>query len=450
MREPNQNNNLKILSVSDLNNSAKRLLEKNYSSIWIQGEVTNFRAYDSGHWYFKIKDDSSEIQCVMFRFRNNSANMQPLDGDQLILNGSISMYVAKGTYQFQVDSIEYAGEGVLLKNFEALKRKLQAEGFFDDEKKLSMPNLPQHIVVVTSPNGAVIQDIRNVLNRRAPLINVSLIPCLVQGEGSEESILKTFSQIKKLQVINNIDAIIFARGGGSLEDLWSFNSEKLANEIYNLKIPTISAIGHETDFTICDFVSDLRAPTPSAAAEIISESYLETQTNLKETFESLVNTLRNKISNSNNNLKILNKSLINPRTKLLQVHQKLDSFENLLSIIAKKILTKLRSDISLTYSELSKYNPAQKILISKQELKSNQGMLEKNIQSSIELKKGKFSGLVGEMNSLSPLNVLSRGYSITKNKKTGKIIRSKKDYSPGDVVTTKVSESTFDSKILKN
>ena len=320
------------------------------------------------------------------------------------------MYVARGSYQFQVDQIEYAGEGVLLKNFEDLKKRLTEEGIFDAEHKKIIPKLIKNIAVITSPNGAVIQDIKNVLSRRAPLMKVYLIPSLVQGEGSEINLIDSFEKILKLHKKEKIDVVVIARGGGSLEDLWSFNSEKLARKIHEFKIPVISAIGHETDFTICDFVSDLRAPTPSAAAEIISESYLETQTNLKETFESLVNTLRNKISNSNNNLKILNKSLINPRTKLLQVHQKLDSFENLLSIIAKKILTKLRSDISLTYSELSKYNPAQKILISKQEIKSNQGMLEKNIQSSIELKKGKFSRLIGEMNSLSPLNVLSRWY----------------------------------------
>ena len=282
MQDSNQKNNLDILSVSDLNNSAKRLLEKNYSSIWIQGEVTNFRSYDSGHWYFKVKDDNSEIQCVMFRFRNNSANMKPSDGDQVVLNGSISMYVAKGSYQFQVDSIEYAGEGVLLKSFEALKKRLQNDGYFDEETKLNLPHLPQHIAVISSANGAVIQDIRNVINRRAPLIDITLIPALVQGDGSEESLLNALTQVKKLNDLKKVNALILARGGGSLEDLWSFNSEKLAMEIFKLQIPTISAIGHETDFTICDFVSDLRAPTPSAAAEIISESYLEKFAELTE------------------------------------------------------------------------------------------------------------------------------------------------------------------------
>ncbi len=450
MQDSNQKNNLDILSVSDLNNSAKRLLEKNYSSIWIQGEVTNFRSYDSGHWYFKVKDDNSEIQCVMFRFRNNSANMKPSDGDQVVLNGSISMYVAKGSYQFQVDSIEYAGEGVLLKSFEALKKRLQNDGFFDEETKLNLPHLPQHIAVISSANGVVIQDIRNVINRRAPLIDITLIPALVQGDGSEESLLNALTQVKKLNDLKKVNALILARGGGSLEDLWSFNSEKLAMEIFKLQIPTISAIGHETDFTICDFVSDLRAPTPSAAAEIISESYLEKFAELTEISNLLGTYFKNVLNGYDNKLKIIQKSLINPKTKIFQNHQKLDEYENLLNINIKGVIVKLKNNIALSKSELSNLSPLQNILIRKKELQSNQNILLKIMDTFIELKKERFSRLIGEMNSLSPLNVLSRGYSITNNKKTGKIIRNQNDVSPGDVITTKVSETLFDSKVIKS
>ena len=450
MQDSNQKNNLDILSVSDLNNSAKRLLEKNYSSIWIQGEVTNFRSYDSGHWYFKVKDDNSEIQCVMFRFRNNSANMKPSDGDQVVLNGSISMYVAKGSYQFQVDSIEYAGEGVLLKSFEALKKRLKNDGFFDEETKLNLPHLPQHIAVISSANGAVIQDIRNVINRRAPLIDITLIPALVQGDGSEESLLNALTQVKKLNDLKKVNALILARGGGSLEDLWSFNSEKLAMEIFKLQIPTISAIGHETDFTICDFVSDLRAPTPSAAAEIISESYLEKFAELTEISNLLGTYFKNVLNGYDNKLKIIQKSLINPKTKIFQNHQKLDEYENLLNINIKGVIVKLKNNIALSKSELSNLSPLQNILIRKKELQSNQNILLKIMDTFIELKKERFSRLIGEMNSLSPLNVLSRGYSITNNKKTGKIIRNQNDVSPGDVITTKVSETLFDSKVIKS
>ena len=260
MSEFDQSKNLNIISVTELNTSAKKLLERDFSSIWVSGEVTNFRSYDSGHWYFKIKDNNSEIQCVMFKFRNTTLNNTPSNGDQLLIKGSISMYIAKGSYQFQVDQIEYAGEGVLLKNYEALKNKLFKDGLFNEENKHKLPLLPKHIAVITSPNGAVIEDIRNVLTRRSPLISVSLIPSLVQGEGSVKSLRKALVNAKDLNKQKNIDTVIIARGGGSLEDLWSFNSEELARDIFDFDLPVISAIGHETDFTICDFVSDLRVP----------------------------------------------------------------------------------------------------------------------------------------------------------------------------------------------
>ena len=448
MPDSNQNN-LNILSVSELNNSAKRLLEKNYSAVWIKGEVSNFRSYDSGHWYFKIKDDSSEIQCVMFRFRNSSSNMQPIDGDQLILNGSISMYLAKGTYQFQVDSIEYAGEGVLLKNFEILKNKLNKEGFFEESHKLEIPLLPKHIGVITSTSGVVIEDIRNVLSRRAPLIEVSLIPSLVQGDGSEDSLLNAILKIDELHRLKSLDIVIFARGGGSLEDLWSFNSEKLAKEIFKLNIPTISAIGHETDFTICDFVSDLRAPTPSAAAEIISEGFVEKKSDLKDGILILVNSLKNQISYYENKLNVVNKSLINPKTKIYQNNQKLDELKNLLKKQMFQNFLNYKNVIDFSFSDLLKSNPANKILVIKKELEGNINLMNKAMQSFVELRLEKFSSVVGEMNSLSPLNVLSRGYSISKNKKTDKIIRSKKDINLGDVISTKASEISFESKVTK-
>ena len=189
MSEFVQKKNSNIISVTELNTSAKKLLERDFSSIWVTGEVSNFRSYDSGHWYFKVKDENSEIQCVMFKYRNNTINKRPVDGDNLILKGSISMYVARGTYQFQVDQIEYAGEGVLLKNFEELKNKLSKEGLFNSEHKKEIPRIVKNVAVITSPNGAVIEDIKNVLSRRSPLINVYLIPSLVQGEGSEINLL---------------------------------------------------------------------------------------------------------------------------------------------------------------------------------------------------------------------------------------------------------------------
>ena len=332
MSEFVQKKNSNIISVTELNTSAKKLLERDFSSIWVTGEVSNFRSYDSGHWYFKVKDENSEIQCVMFKYRNNTINKRPVDGDNLILKGSISMYVARGTYQFQVDQIEYAGEGVLLKSFEELKNKLSKEGLFNSEHKKEIPRIVKNVAVITSPNGAVIEDIKNVLSRRSPLINVYLIPSLVQGEGSEINLLRSLEKILQLDKKTKIDVVIIARGGGSLEDLWSFNSEKLARRIFEFKIPVLSAIGHETDFTICDFVSDLRAPTPSSGAEIISEFYVSIFEELNSKKQLLKKEFLLKLSNLTNSLKLTSKSLVNPKTKLKEDFMKTDEMLSLIHI----------------------------------------------------------------------------------------------------------------------
>ncbi len=258
MLSKEQKNSPEIFSVSQLNKNAKFTLEKKFNDVWVKGEISEFTNYrQSGHWYFTLKDENSSISCVMFKFKNSYLKNIPEIGDEIVLKGKLSLFEAQGRYQFIAESLEYSGEGDLLKAFENLKNKLLKEGLFDESFKKEIPELPMNIGIVTSPSGAVIQDIRNVLERRAPLSKLILAPSLVQG----------FNKTEKL------DLIIVARGGGSLEDLWCFNSENIAREIYALEIPVISAVGHETDFTICDLVSDLRAPTPSAAAEIASQAH---------------------------------------------------------------------------------------------------------------------------------------------------------------------------------
>ena len=440
-------NNQEIISVSDINNLAKGLLEKDLSNVWIQGEISSFTAHGSGHWYFTIKDKKSSLSCVMFKFENQSVLFDPKIGDELILNGNISIYAPSGRYQFNVKHIEVFGEGALLKAFEDLKIKLENDGLFDQSRKKLIPKLPLAVAVITSETGAVFQDIINVLRRRSPYLKLTLVESQVQGRTADKEIVKA---IRRANEVEDFDVIILARGGGSIEDLWCFNMESVAREISKSQLPIISAIGHETDFTICDFVSDLRAPTPSAAAEIISESYVEKLSELTEISNLIGAYFENILSKYENKLKIIQKSLINPKTKILQNNQKLDEFENLLKIKINEKLTKLKNGITLSKSELLNFNPMQTVLIHDEELKSNRKILLKIMSSFIELKKEKFSRLVGEMNSLSPLNVLSRGYSITKNKKTDKIIRNQNDVSPGDVITTKVSEALFDSKVIKN
>jgi len=449
MSEFVQKKNSNIISVTELNTSAKKLLERDFSSIWVTGEVSNFRSYDSGHWYFKVKDENSEIQCVMFKYRNNTINKRPVDGDNLILKGSISMYVARGTYQFQVDQIEYAGEGVLLKNFEELKNKLSKEGLFNSEHKKEIPRIVKNVAVITSPNGAVIEDIKNVLSRRSPLINVYLIPSLVQGEGSEINLLRSLEKILQLDKKTKIDVAIIARGGGSIEDLWSFNSEKLARRIFEFKIPVLSAIGHETDFTICDFVSDLRAPTPSSGAEIISEFYVGIFEELNSKKQLLKKEFLLKLSNLTNSLKLTSKSLVNPKTKLKEDFMKTDEMNNKLKYLLNSFISEKQFLIDKEKLSLKRLNPSDYV----KTLKNNNLSLEKNLKTFIKnilnIKNENFKGSIKELEALSPLQILARGYSITKIKSSQTIIRDSKDINIGDIISSVVANSKIESKITK-
>ncbi len=449
MSEFVQKKNTNIVSVTELNASAKKLLEKDFSSVWVTGEMSNFRSYDSGHWYFKIKDENSEIQCVMFKFRNSSINRRPMDGDNLILKGSVSMYVARGSYQFQVDQIEYAGEGVLLKNFEDLKKRLTKEGIFDAEHKKIIPKILKNVAVITSSNGAVIQDIKNVLSRRAPLINVFLIPSLVQGEKSEISLIDSFDKILKLHKKENIDAIIIARGGGSLEDLWSFNSEKLARRIFEFEIPVISAVGHETDFTICDFVSDLRAPTPSSAAEIISEFYVSIIDSITFYKSQLKKEIGSKLLMLSNSLDMTSKSLINPQTKLKEDLLKTDELTNKLKYLLDSFINEKKYLIERNVLTIKKLNPKNYINTANNQVAALDKNLKVLTKNMVNIKNETFKGIVKELEALSPLEILARGYSITKIKSSQKIIRNSKNLKIGDVISSVVAKAEIESKITK-
>ena len=449
MSEFVQKKNTNIISVTELNTSAKKLLENDFSSVWVTGEVSNFRSYDSGHWYFKIKDKNSEIQCVMFKFRNSSINKKPLDGDNLILKGNVSMYVARGSYQFQVDQIEYAGEGVLLKNFEELKKRLTEEGIFDAEHKKIIPKLIKNIAVITSPNGAVIQDIKNVLSRRAPLMKVYLIPSLVQGEGSEINLIDSFEKILKLHRKEKIDVVVIARGGGSLEDLWSFNSEKLARKIHEFEIPVISAIGHETDFTICDFVSDLRAPTPSSAAEIISEFFVNIIDSITLYKSQLKKELNSKLLILSNSLEMTSKSLINPQTKLKEDSLRTDELSNKLKYLLNSFVTEKKYLIERNVLTIKKLNPKNYINTVNHQISTLEKSLKVLSKNIVNIKKETFKGIVKELEALSPLEILARGYSITKIKSSQRIIRDPKNLKIGDIISSVVADSEIESKITK-
>ncbi|MBK8945799.1 MAG: exodeoxyribonuclease VII large subunit [Ignavibacteriae bacterium] len=306
------------ISVSELTSHIKRVIEESFDQVKIIGEISNFKAHVSGHWYFTLKDKNAQISCTMWKGINNFVFFTPQDGMQIIVTGKVTVYPPRGNYQLDVKSMKPAGEGELQKAFEQLKRKLFDEGLFDENYKKQIPSFPQTIGIVTGCETAALKDMLSVAARRFPLVKIIVAPTRVQGDGAAEQIVKS---IENLNMLNEIDLIIIARGGGSLEDLWAFNEEIVARAIFNSKIPIISGVGHEIDFTIADFVSDLRAPTPSAAMELATPSKDEIFVFLDEISYNITSSVLEKIENLKSEIQILLKSY---------------GFKNLTSIVNSK------------------------------------------------------------------------------------------------------------------
>ena len=437
-------NTQEIISVSEINRRAKSILEENFPFVWIQGEVSNFFSAASGHWYFSLKDESSEIRCAMFANKSHRITFEPKDGDHLVLNGTLSIFEGRGQYQIIVEHIELAGEGALLKAFEELKKKLLTEGLFDDSLKKKLPSYPRSIAVVTSPDGAVIQDIINVLSRRSPFFNLTVVPTLVQGEKAAPLICEALDKASNLE---NIDLIILARGGGSIEDLWAFNNEEVARAIVNCPIPLVSAVGHETDFTISDFVADIRAPTPSIAAEIISQPYSELketlegyQSYLLKSFESQFDSQRTRITN-------LIKRIRHPGDKLREIGQKVDYLETaLIQEMHQKVSFK-KNQLNLTQLSLQQNSPQNKVKEAKVYLQNASKDLLKAFNLKIERKRKLLGELVATIEAVSPLSVLARGYSIISTEPEGKILSSSNQVKIGQTISAVLNKGSIKAEV---
>ena len=437
-------NTQEIISVSEINRRAKSILEENFPFVWIQGEVSNFFSAASGHWYFSLKDESSEIRCAMFANKSHRITFEPKDGDHLVLNGTLSIFEGRGQYQIIVEHIELAGEGALLKAFEELKKKLLTEGLFDDSLKKKLPSYPRGIAVVTSPDGAVIQDIINVLSRRSPFFDLTVVPTLVQGEKAAPLICEALNKASNLE---NIDLIILARGGGSIEDLWAFNNEEVARAIVNCPIPLVSAVGHETDFTISDFVADIRAPTPSIAAEIISQPYSELketlegyQSYLLKSFESQFDSQRTRITN-------LIKRIRHPGDKLREIGQKVDYLETaLIQEMHQKVSFK-KNQLNITQLSLQQNSPQNKVKEAKVYLQNASKDLLKAFNLKIERKRKLLGELVATIEAVSPLSVLARGYSIISTEPEGKILSSSNQVKIGQTISAVLNKGSIKAEV---
>ncbi|WP_419834543.1 exodeoxyribonuclease VII large subunit [Endozoicomonas atrinae] len=421
----------KALSVTELNGKARRLLEMNFNNVRVEGEISGLARPSSGHWYFTLKDKQSQIRCAMFRNRNQALKFVPTEGMLLMVRGRVSLYEGRGDYQLIVEHMDNAGTGDLQKAFEVLKAKLATEGLFDITRKQPLPTHPKHIGVITSPTGAAIRDILTVLKRRFPAIPVTIIPSSVQGEQAKHELV---SALKLAESANRFDALIIGRGGGSLEDLWPFNEELVARAIANCPIPIVSAVGHEIDFTIADFVADYRAATPSAAAEILSPDRQAILNQLHLFSRKLTTLTRHKLQLIQKELDNLQKRLRHPGDRLRDNSQRLDDLEIRLKQAITLKLERAQSSFGRVSDRAHQQNPQRKLELLKNR---NEYMSQKLIQlisTRLEKQQLKLEKISGELNAVSPLATMSRGYSVTTL--SGEIIRNSRQLKKGELITT--------------
>ena len=440
--------NDEIISVGELNRSAKYLLEKNFKNVSVIGEISNLSRPSSGHIYFTLKDEDGAIRCAMFKNRNINLNFRPQDGDQCLLKGQVSIYAARGDYQLIVSNIQPAGSGNLMQKFEDLKKKLEAEGLFDPKNKLQVPASPKHICVVTSSSTAAFQDIISTIKRRAPSSQLSISETSVQGDNAHISIINALNRIMKFNERNEnkIDVVVLTRGGGSIEDLWCFNNEELAREIHTFPIPTISGVGHEIDFTICDFVSDLRVPTPTASAEVVTEFNFNLIDRLNDLRIDIHKAVLNFTENLNQKIQLLKSKLKSPKASLREKTQKLDNIEILFQKYQQMILSNKKSIINDLNSELNLKNPITKLNNIASKVDALSEKLNFMLSQKLDNRKNNLDKLHKSINILSPLSILDRGYSIILNEK-GSAIKSSNDVNKGDTLKARLSKGIIDLEV---
>lgn len=389
-----------IISVSELNRLARDVLEQSFPLFWVSGEISNFTRAASGHWYFSLKDESAQVSCVMFRGRNSYLDWSPKEGDKVEARALVTLYEARGSFQLIIEFLQRAGAGALFEAFEKLKTKLQQEGLFDAAFKQAIPAHPKQIGIVTSSDAAALHDVLTTLRRRMPNIPVVIYPTPVQGKGASTQIANAINSAHQR---NECDVLIICRGGGSMEDLWQFNEEIVARAIANCKIPTISGVGHETDFTICDFVADVRAPTPTAAAELASPSRESLRNRLKQLREQL------------------------NRSSMFLVQQR----EQLLDYLARRIIS-----------------PAQQLDQQKRQLEQIIYRLNLNMKQQLNRQKKNLAQLAQNLQHLNPQAVLSRGYAFAQNKR-GDIITNTTQIKPGDEINLTFDTGSAEAAITK-
>jgi exodeoxyribonuclease VII large subunit len=438
-----------IFTVSEITRIVREVLEGRIGEVWVEGEISNYRKQSSGHHYFTLKDDRSQIPCVMFaRSYGAQTRIALSDGMRVQVYGQVSVYEARGQYQLIVQLLQPRGQGLLQAKFEALKRKLQGEGLFEMDHKRPIPKFPRRVALVTSPTGAAVQDMLNILRRRSPWLRILICPVRVQGDGAAAEISEMIDFLSLRADELKIDLMIVGRGGGSLEDLWEFNEERVARSIYESRIPVVSAVGHEIDFTIADFVADLRAPTPSAAAELVGPDIVALRGDLVSRRSALDRLIQQALEIRQLQVRRLSERpyFREPRRLIVERQQLVDQLEMRLSEIWKSAVQQRRSRIERILTFLSAFRPERWLQAKRGELAGLEGRLRRNASSRLDSCKSRVAELSNFLRLLGPRQTLERGYSITLDNQL-RVVRSAQTLKAGDLILTKLAEGEVNSTV---
>ncbi|HFK3152956.1 exodeoxyribonuclease VII large subunit [Citrobacter sedlakii] len=434
-----------IFTVSRLNQTVRLLLEQEMGQVWISGEISNFSQPASGHWYFTLKDDAAQVRCAMFRNSNRRVTFRPQHGQQVLVRANITLYEPRGDYQIIVESMQPAGEGLLQQKFEQLKATLSAEGLFDQQFKKPLPSPARCVGVITSKTGAALHDILHVLKRRDPSLPVIIYPTAVQGDDAPGQIVRA---IELANMRNECDVLIVGRGGGSLEDLWSFNDERVARAIFASRIPVVSAVGHETDVTIADFVGDLRAPTPSAAAEMVSRNQQELVRQLQSAQQRLGMAMDYFLANRSRRFTQLHHRLQqqHPQLRLARQQSALERLQQRMNIAIDSQLKRSGQQQFRLLQRLNHQNPQPRIHRAQSRIQQLEYRLADTIRARLSVTRERFGNAVTHLQAVSPLSTLARGYSVTSSA-DGNVLKHTKQVKAGDLLTTRVTDGWVESEV---
>ncbi|MBK0035010.1 exodeoxyribonuclease VII large subunit [Erwinia sp. S43] len=434
-----------IFTVSRLNTTVRKLLEMEMGQVWLSAEISNFSQPSSGHWYFTLKDDGAQVRCAMFRNSNRRVDFRPQNGQQVLVRATITLYEPRGDYQLIAESMMPAGDGLLQQQFEQLKQRLMAEGLFEQIHKQPLPDPARQVGVITSASGAALHDVLRVLHRRDPSLPVVIYPTQVQGAEAPAGIVRA---IELANARGECDVLIVGRGGGSLEDLWSFNDERVARAIFASRIPIVSAVGHETDVTIADFVADLRAPTPSAAAELVSRNQIELMRQLQSQQQRLEMAMDYYLAQQQRSFTRLHHrlqqqhpqlQLARQQTALIKLRRRLDDAVQLQ--VRQAVRQQERAE-----QRLGAIRPEMRVERLRQQLQQWQYRLQQSMQQQLNGNKQRFSNLAAQLEGVSPLATLARGFSVT-TAADGQVVKKTQQLHPGDTLKTRLDDGWVESEV---